>query len=71
MPVKQSYWASIRSGYPVTASKGLLDFGPQMADISVLGFTIFLEILKFMEFFFLLFMEFLKILNPSVIIFKH
>lgn len=73
MPVKQSYWASMRSGYPVTASKGLLDFGPQMADISVLGFTIFLEILKFMEFFFFLFlfMEFLKIVNPSVIIFKH
>lgn len=48
MPVKQGYWASMRSGYPVTVSKGLLVFGPQMADISVLGFTIFLEILKFM-----------------------
>lgn len=63
MPVKQGYWASMRSGYPVTASKGLLVFGPQMADILVLRFTIFLGILKFLEF--------LKISNPSVIIFKH
>jgi hypothetical protein len=62
-PVKKGYWASMRSGYPVTASKGLLVFGPQMADISVLGFTIFLGILKFLEF--------LKISNPSAIIFKH
>ena len=57
MPVKQGYWASMRSGYPVTVSKGLLVFGPQMADISVLGFTIFLEILKFMEFFFFFFVH--------------
>ena len=50
VPVKQGYRASMRSCYPVTASKGLLVFGPQMADISVLGFTIFLGILKFLEF---------------------
>lgn len=37
--------------------------GPQMAEISALEFIIFLETFKFLEF--------LKILNPSIIMFKH
>lgn len=64
VPVKQGYWASMRSGnLPCYSVKGVISFGPQMADILVLRFTIFLGILKFLEF--------LKISNPSVIIFKH
>lgn len=62
VPVKQGYWASYEVWLPCYSAKGV-SFGPQMADILVLRFKNFSWILKFLEF--------PKISNPSVIIFKH